>query len=238
MSSGIYSALSGAIAQSVSLEHTATNLANANTDGFRAVRPVFHEVMAREAGRGEPVRFSVVRRTAVDTRPGAHKQTGRGLDVALPQDAFLAVQGENGERYTRAASLDVSVDGALVTKSGGRPVLDENGQPIEAGLGVEVTIGEGGEVKADGETVAFLRVVTFEDPSAMAYEGYTLMTPEAEAGAPTPNTEPLLVGQLEESNATPVRAMTDMMMATRMFEAMEQAISTFRQADSALNNVM
>jgi len=234
MSHGIYSALSGAIAQTVALETTATNLANTQTGGFRAVRPVFHEVMARESGRGHPAHFSVVRRTTVDMTPGSVKSTGRALDLALPEDAFLAVTTPAGERYTRAASLEVSVDGALITKLGREQVVDENGQPIQVGIGTEVTVGKDGAVIADGEPAGFVRVVTFDDPTRMIYEGGTLVAPDVGAGAPIPNTAPLQVGHVEESNATPVRAMTDLMMATRMFEAMEQAIGTFRDVDRAL----
>ena len=62
MGDGIYAALSGAIAHQTSLETTATNLSNASTAGFRAIRPVFQEVLAREEGPGQPVRFSTVSR--------------------------------------------------------------------------------------------------------------------------------------------------------------------------------
>ena len=41
----------------------------------------------------------------------------------------------------------------------------------------------------------------------------------------------LTVGALEESNASPVTAMTEMLSATRMFEAFQRAIQTFHEAD-------
>ena len=52
MSHGIYAALSGAIAQQSSLDSIAGNLANANTTGYRAVRPVFHEVLRGKTKQG------------------------------------------------------------------------------------------------------------------------------------------------------------------------------------------
>ncbi len=233
MSHGIYSALSGAIAQSVSLETTATNLANASTPGYRAIRPAFQQVLARASGSGFQARFVAVRTTGIDTSKGAVELTERPLDILLPADAFLAVQTANGERYTRAGALEISAEG-LLTLRRGEPVLDENAEVIEVGPDAEVELTRSGEVKANGNGVGFLRVVTFADPRQMTYEGSRLLMANAEAGEPAPSTQPLEIGKLEGSNATPVKAMSELMMATRMFEAMQRAIETFRAIDQRL----
>ena len=47
MSDGIYSALSGALAQERNLQVTANNVANANTTGFKADRPTFYETLTK-----------------------------------------------------------------------------------------------------------------------------------------------------------------------------------------------
>ncbi len=233
MGDGIYSALSGAIAQTVSLETTATNLANSTTAGYRAIRPVFREVLAEQENRGQPTRFSAVRRSSVDTTPGAFRDTGGRLDIALPPNAFKAVDTPAGERYTRAGALQITRDGLLTTKQG-EAVLSETRRRINVDPDAEVNITESGEVRIrqnddmrEDESVGFLRVVTFENPGQMSYEGGTLLSANREAGAPVPNTAPIETGKLEQSNASPVRAMSDLMMATRMFDAMERAISTF-----------
>lgn len=232
MSEGIYAALSGAIAHQTSLETTATNLANASTAGYRSIRPVFHEVLAREAGAGEPVRFSSVRATSVDTSPGSLQQTERPLDIALGPQSFLGVDTPAGERFTRGGSLKVAPNGTLVTQNG-HPVFSETQERIEVPPDAEVTITANGEVKADGESVAFLRVVSFDNPRNMTYEGEGLLAP-AGADAPQQSTERIEVGALEQSNSSPVRAVTDLMMATRMFDAMERAISTINTVDKRL----
>ena len=46
--------------------------------------------------------------------------------------------------------------------------------------------------------------------------------------------ELLEVGRLEQSNASAVKAMTDLMTATRMFEAMQRAITTFSSVNRRL----
>jgi len=234
MSHGIYSALSGALAQSLSLETTASNLANTSTAGYRAVRPVFHEVLARAGTPTQRAHFAAVRRTAVDLQAGEVKTTNNALDIALPKDAFLAVQTSAGERYTRNGRLSVSEQGQLVLHSG-EPVLGDNNKPIELlRRDAHLTIAEDGEVQSDGESLGFLKVVAFQNPAAMTYEGGTLLSATSDAGPPSPSLEALKVGQIEGSNASPVAAMTEMMMASRMFEAMQRAIGTFREIDQRL----
>lgn len=233
MSAGIYAALSGAITQQTALEHTATNLANVNTSGYRAVRPVFQEVMQEQATPGEKVRFSAVSQTTTDTRAGALETTDRPLDIALPSDTFLAVQTAGGERFTRAGSLVVSPDGRLITRSGD-PVMSENQEPMSVDPNARVTITPQGEVQADGQAQGFLRLVRFNDPSAMVHEGGNLYRPDANAGVPEPTQAEVQVGVLERSNASPIKAVSDMMMANRMFDAMEKAIKTFKDIDKRL----
>src|SRR5579859_2890705 len=109
MSDGIYVALSGAIAQAASLETTATNLANASTDGYQRVRPIFREALANAAAGS--MRSVTMGNTSLDTTRGTLRQTGRPLDVALPEKTYLAVGTPRGERYTRAGGLDVARDG-------------------------------------------------------------------------------------------------------------------------------
>lgn len=235
MSHGIYTALSGALSQQHALDVTATNLANAETTGYRSLRPVFREVLS-DAGstkEQEQARFNTIRRTTVDTARGNVRVTNRALDITLPENAFLTVERpQGGVGYTRAGALDVRQDGTLVTRSG-HVVLGEGNQPIKLAQqkGLEVTIAENGAVRLGDKNVANLQVVTFADAREMTLEGKNIAVPGQGAGEPQASTEKLEIGKLEGSNATPVRAMTEMMMASRMFQAMERAIGSFRTID-------
>src|SRR5580704_19379329 len=101
MSDGIYVALSGAIAQAESLDTTATNLANASTDGYQRMRTVFREAMVT-AGKNGGSRSVTSSGVSLDTSRGALRATGNPLDVALPDRSYLSVNTARGERYTRA----------------------------------------------------------------------------------------------------------------------------------------
>lgn len=240
MSKGIYAALSGAIASSTALDLTAENLANASTTGYRKLRPVFREVLEREsASQSSPSqsRFTKIASTTIDMAPGALRSTGRALDVALPEGVFLAVSARGGERYSRAGSIALGPDGALSLE--GASVIGEDGEPIrvdakEAG---ELSITADGEVVRGEERLGRLKLVRFEDPSALTAAGASLYEATAASGEATITTGDLAVGTLEESNASPIDAMSELVKATRTFEAYERAIDAFRDADRRIVNV-
>lgn len=233
MGDGIYVALSGAVSQSTVLETTATNLANASTDGYQRLRPVFREVLAKTSGGPAPKvphHFGVVQQTASDTTLGNVRKTDRDLDFAAPQGIYLAVQTAKGERYTRAGSLVVGTDGVLKSAHGDA-VVGEDGRPIKvAGKEAIPKLTPDGEVQVDGARIGRLKLVSFANPERLVHEGNTRVAVGA-AGPPKPTGATLEIGAIEESNAGVVSAMTDLVSATRTFEAFQRAIEAFRDAD-------
>jgi flagellar basal-body rod protein FlgF len=228
MSRGLYVALSGAVAQEQALETTAQNLANANTSGYQRMRPVFREVLAG-ARKKENLRYAAVAQTAVDQTRGAVKQTGRGLDVVLPEGNYLAVSTPRGERYTRAGSITMGTDGTLRTAGGTPLARAEDGQPLkvspEAG---EPLIAADGSVMQNGEAVGKLKIVKGDNGTSFVHEGNGVC---AARGAVVKGEGALELGVVEESNATAVSAMTDLVTATRTFEAFQKMLDTFGECD-------
>lgn len=228
MGDGIYCALSGALAQQTALDTTATNLANASVAGFHAQTPIFREVL-KQAGPMGTLRFAEVQATAITTTAGALRSTGRALDVALPEKVFLAVQSDAGERYTRDGSLEVKADGTLVTK-GGQPVLSDQGAPIKVPPGAAPRLRSNGEIVGEDGPIGRLKLVTFAEPAWLAHEGATLAATN-DSGQATASAAEISVGTLEDSNSSPVTAMTQLLTASRMFDAFQKAIETFHEAD-------
>lgn len=228
MSRGIYVALSGAVAQETALETTATNLANATTAGYQRIRPVFREALAN-ASRPNNLHFAAVANTAVDTSRGAIRSTNRALDVALPEKTYLAVATDRGERYTRAGSLSMKADGKLVT-AGGVQLVGEGGKPIVLAPNAgEPTIGADGSIFQGNDVVGKLKVVKFEDASGLSHEAGGLMTSRT---APTTVAKPELeTGVVEDSNGSVVHSMTDLVSASRTFEAFQKMLEQMSEAD-------
>lgn len=231
MSRGIYIALSGALAQSTTLEATATNLANASTNGYQRSMPVFREVLASQRAAGP---FTAPRGVAIDRRQGALRTTGRPLDVAFPEGSYLAVQTPGGQRYTRDGALTLGTDGTLKTGRG-HVVVGENGRPIVAKVtsgGADVRIERDGQVFQGTSAIGRLRVVSFSGADNLVHEGGNLLAPAAAGGAPPPvATAPIEVGVLEDSNATAIESMTALVSASRTFDAFERAMQAFHDAD-------
>jgi flagellar basal-body rod protein FlgF len=231
MADGIYVALSGAIAQSMSLDSTSQNLANASTDGYQRMRPVFREELSRAGSLDPALHYSAVGMTQLDTTRGELRDTGRALDFAMPQGTYLAVSTSNGERYTRAASLSVGIDGTLRTP-GGASVLNDGGTPIRlSGDGASVSIDDTGQVRQGDAVVGRVKLVSFDKPSALTHDQGPLLMATAESGAATASRGPLEIGHVETSNANVVNSMTDLVTASRTFEAFQRVIDTFRDED-------
>jgi flagellar basal body rod protein FlgG len=228
---GIYVALSGALAQAVSLETTAGNLANAGTDGYQRTLPQFREELSR-AGAGEPAsHYASVGGTSLDVTQGALRPSDRALDVAMPAGTYLAVSKAGAERYTRAGSLSVGADG-LLHSPGGATVVGEDGKSIAIpGDASAARVDTDGQVFAGTQAVGRLKLVSFATPSELAHDQGTLLIATPAAGAITASIGPLALRQIEGSNANVVTAMTDLVTATRTFEAFQRVIDTFRDED-------
>ena len=238
MGDGIYVALSGAIAQASSLETTAANLANVSTDGYQSVRTVFREELTRAGSREPGMHYAGSSDSRNDTTRGPLRTTGNPLDFAMPEGTYLAVGTNAGERYTRAASLSVGLNGSLRTAHGDA-VLDTNGKPITiAGDPTSLRVDATGQLWQGSESRGPIKIVSFPTPAALTHEAGALLASTPAAGTPAPSKGPLDVGQIEGSNANVVGAMTEMVDASRTFEAFQRVIDAFRDADrSAVSQV-
>lgn len=237
MSTGIWSAASGAAGQSAALDVAANNIANATTPGYRADEAVFRQELARAGtARGArpsaSLRYTTVRTTAPNQAPGAIVHTGRPLDVALRDDtALFAVQTPDGERYTRAGCLRVGAGGQLVYADG-VPYLGENRRPITVPPGTrELGIAPDGGVVADGQRIGSLLTVRFANQQGLEKVGSVLFRAAPTAGAPERAGAQMEGGALEMSNGSAVGGMTTLVNVTRHFEMLTKVIEAFSQID-------
>jgi flagellar basal-body rod protein FlgF len=142
-------------------------------------------------------------------------------------NAWLAVQGLDGtEAYTRAGSLDVNAEGALVT-SGGLTVLGDGG-PITLPPNTQPSIAPDGTVSVrqpNGSMTPMgkLKLVTPEQPLTRGTDGL-FRDPQGELAA-DPNAR-VQDGALEGSNVSPVQTMVSMISAARQFEAQMKMLQT------------
>ena len=210
------------------LDVVANNVANVNTNGFKADNSLFQEYLmpgAREdnfVGRDRRVSFVQDRATFHDFRQGPTEQTKNPLDVAIDGKAFLVVQTPGGERYTRDGSLHVNATGQLVTAAG-NPVMGANGpiqmqqtdHDITISADGTVTVLEGSNSRTDSVR-GKLRLVSFAQAQKLLKEGSNLYA--AEGMAPQADTTARVKqGFIEKSNVNSVVEMSRMIEVTRAY---------------------
>jgi flagellar basal body rod protein FlgG len=238
MSDGIYIALNGARAEGDKVDVVATNLANAATAGYQRLRPVFHEALANAQASATPLQHCATASTELDTTRGSLRVTGRALDVTLPDASYLSLITPRGERYTRAGSLAVGTDGTLRTRTGDA-LASEAGNTVQLAPDKgDVSLSPAGEVSQDGQVLARLKIVTFPSPRQLRPEGSSTLAATPASGAPTPAAGKLDIGSLEESNTSVVGSMSELVSASRAFDAFQRAIDAFHQADEKVTTTV
>jgi flagellar basal-body rod protein FlgF len=231
----IYTGMTGAKHLLHRQETLAQNLANANTTGFRADTVGMRAVPARGQEAGTRV-FTVETTIGADLKPGPMTSTGRNLDVAVQGDGWLAVQATDGnEAYTRAGSLQVSLDGTLQLPNG-LPVLGDGG-PITLPPDSQASVAPDGtiSVKTPGQTavnnVGRLKLVN--PPAGELVKGGDGMF-RLKSGDPAdadPNVR-VAEGVLEGSNVNVVETMIGMIAAARQFEMQMKLLQNAEQNEA------
>jgi flagellar basal-body rod protein FlgF len=167
------------------LDVVANNVANINTNGYKADRSMFQEFLASGAhednfvGRDRNVSFVQDRATLRDLTAGPTEQTKNPLDLAIDGNAFLAVQTPAGERYTRDGGLQINTQGQLVTASG-YPVLGTSGPIVFQPGDKDINIAKDGNVsviEGANKTDSIrgkLRLVSFAQAQRLLKEGANL----------------------------------------------------------------
>lgn len=226
----IYTAMSGAERALHAQQVRANNLANADTQGFRADL----EMSVSEAVQGygyDARHLGRLRADSVSNRQGTLKQTDRELDVAISGDGYLAVQWGDGEAYTRAGALTVDAEGTLTVN--GRAVMGEGG-PIVLPPYSQLAIGEDGtiSIRPPGQPLMQplerLKLVR-PDPASMVKNEAGLLVSRGQDELPADPTVRVRAGFLEGSNVSAVEEMVATMTLNREFELQ---MKLYKAADS------
>lgn len=268
MVKGIYTSASGMMAEQSRLDIIANNLANVDKTGFKRDTMTFKAFPEMRISRTDDDGLVITPLGSTDVRPyigrmgtgvevnelftefeqGSLKETGNMLDVALTDKGFIAVETEQGERYTRNGSFLIDKDNYLVTKQGYK-VLGENGYikiksnnfMIDEKGGITVNneyqnddrvIQMNDNTWEQSEIIDTLKIVRFENERFLKKEGEslwvdTLVSGKAEIARLEDNNRPKVVsGYLEMSNVNPINEMVRMIEVQRSYELNSKSIMT------------
>lgn len=233
MDQGVYTAASGAMAMELRLAVIANNLANVDTVGYKKDHVNFEkfvkqlETLPLAEGEYQRIAEDVVPKDYyIDTTQGSSRLTGNPLDVALIGDGYFAVSADGKERYTRAGSLQRSMDGLLVDQQG-NPIQGEGGD-IQLGNG-EVVIGPDGTVTTGGQVVDRLKVVDIPEDKLVKIGRNLFEVPEGYAPVELDNPQ-IQQGSLEMSNVNAIQEMLGLVETQRAYEMFQKMMRTLNDA--------
>jgi len=230
MDSGYYAAMTGLVARTQALDIAATNLANAQTPGYRAEQEYFRSVLlgpdALDSQLGRTVNnFGLLGGDRLNLSQGALDQTGNPFDLAIEGEGFFQVQTPNGPRYTRDGGFHRAPGGLLVTAAGD-PVLSASGQQIPVPPG-EVAVGADGALSVAGGVVATVGVFTFPGVAQLTPEGANrYLAPDGVTPALSKKAA-IHQGAIETANQGMIPGTLNLLLIQREAEMMQKALTVF-----------
>lgn len=221
--------------------NVAHNLANVNTPGFRQQLMAFQSAAVLGEGSGTRA-FAVETSIGYDFRPGHITQTGRDLDVALPDKGWFAVNDVNGdEAYTRNGTFSLDANGNLVTQEGLAVVGTEG--PVAVPPDHRLVIESDGSLSAvplvgGGNIVALGRLKLVDPEPGILVRGDDGLFRTADA-QPIEASNAIRVqsGFIETSNVNAVDMMVQMISAARQYETQMKMLSTAQENSRSANNL-
>ena len=225
---GMYISAAGAMANSYKQDVVANNLANVDTTAFKKDLALFR-ARPTEAALNGSRRFSdpLLERTGggifalpthTDFSQASLEKTDSPYDLALTGKGFFQVQAGDETMYTRDGRFMTAEDGmTLVTATGQLPVLDSDGQVITLLPGIKPVIDNNGFISQDGQNVARLGVVNFEDTNQLSKKGNNLY--QADQASAQLIDARMRQGYIETSGVNALDELTEMIKAQRAFQS-------------------
>ena len=257
----LYSAASGMTAQQLNVDTIAHNLANANTNGFKARRTQFEDLLYQSviqpgAAAGAQTTIPSGLQVGLGTRPvaneiiftqGNFQQTNNPLDSVIQGKGFFQVRRPSGElAYTRDGGFQLDRDGNIVTAVG---------DPVEPQITIpaasqSITIAADGTVSytQPGQTASQIagqiQLANFANPAGLNSVGNNLFTPTDASGDPTVGNPggqeglgTLMQGYVEGSNVSVVEEFINMIVSQRAYDANSKVVKAADQMYQQVNNI-
>lgn len=254
---GIWSPLSGQIAQQHKVDTIANNIANANTVGFKKDDLVFKEYLdavekpsldlnipRKDFSPSEMHHLDGAQRSSVeisgsytDFTQGPLEETKNPLDIALQGPGFFEVLTPFGVKLTRKGIFTLNQEGEIVTENNYKLLKKGSGsEPAESRVmnripaNARISINNSGEVYSNGSSLGQISVVAPEKKEFLRKEGSSLFTFDG----PLPsnlirenNHTIVQQGFIEGSNVNAVQEMSELIKAHRQFDHLQKAIQSY-----------
>ena len=252
MMQGTYTAALGIASQQQRLDTIANNLANVNTNGFKASRMDFKDALYQNMQRVEQPQDALNMRKGHGTlvsgstrlfTQGQYLETGIDTNCYIEGEGFFMVQSPDGRTYyTRDGSFHRSSEqgGEYLVTAQGYYVLDQNGQRIRL-EGTELTISPEGNLSDGTNRPAYARlgIFTFPNQEGLTAVSNNLYAVSESSGAARPAGEETTVIQnvVEGSNVNLADEFSKLIRASRAMQLSSRALSTADEMDGTANSI-
>jgi flagellar basal-body rod protein FlgG len=220
------------------LDVTSSNLANANTVGFKTSRSNFQEMLNKQLKEGTQMRS-----TQMLTMQGTLRNSTSSMDWAIQGDGYFSVTLPDGTiGYTRDGQFGLDADSKLVTASGYPVIWD--GEITDGMTNISVnSTGTVSATDADGVTaeVGTIQLTRFPNPSGLTDNGNNILLESdisgaAQTGEPGSENFGTLSGyKVENSNIDLAQEMTHLMALQR---TLSMSLKAFQQTDTMISEAI
>jgi len=257
----LYSAASGMTAQELNVDTIANNLANANTNAFKARRTQFEDLLYQNftqpgAAAGTQTVVPSGLQVGLGTRAVANEiiltqgnptETGNPLNVVIQGNGFFQVRLPSGQTaYTRDGGFQLDNNGNIVTEVG-NPIEPQITIPAQA---TSVTIAADGTVsytqagQSASQTIGQIQLANFPNPGGLNSMGNNLFTTTDASGEPTVGNPggqdglgTLMPGYVEGSNVSVVQEFINLIVSQRAYDANSKVVKAADEMYQQINNL-
>ena len=238
MSSGLYSAVSGAMSRLRMMDTISDNLSNGQTVGFKKGGVSFEALLERPARPQDAsgVDYVQVKEGFSDFAQGGLTKTGLPFQLAIDGGGFFKVQDANGQVFlTRQGNMRRDPNGTMISPQGMK-LLGEDGRPLSFPNGEVVIDEQGMAALPDGGKV---RVPIYSVPEVAQLERlggglFKIPQPETLALQKDPH---VFQGYVENSNVNTMQEVGRMMESLRAFEACQKVMNNFSELNGKIIEV-
>ncbi len=233
MSSGLYSAVSGAVARMQMMDTITDNLSNGQTNGFKKGGVAFEALLEQPPvpGKAQGVDYAEIKDGFTDFSQGTLTRTDIPTQFAIEGKGFFKVQDGSGQQYfTREGSLRRDQAGHLVTPEGMAHLGEDNKPLVVPAEGLEID--EQGVAQLPDGTQVKIPLYTFPETSALERVGGGMFKAANPATATQVAKPRIYQGYVEDSNVNTMHEMGRMMEALRVFEACQKLMKNYRDLDN------
>ena len=207
------------------------NIANSSVPGYKAtemsVSGIDYGSIQDATGVRSSTQPAIMPSSSTQTSflQGTLSRTGNPTDVSVDNGFFVAQQPDGKFIYTRSGQFNQSSTGLLTTVSGN--LVQGTGGPIQLlNNGLSPNISPNGEIRQGQQLVGRIKVVNFDDTSALTRVSGGFAASDDGLAKPTLNST-ISQGYLEESNVSAVNEMIKLIQASRAQEANQKVITNY-----------